>query len=279
MRDHLSDMAPGDVRFTISNGEVTGLEHVIGSRTVAAGLPADATFIVGDGTVTETLTRGGATETLTWTADANDAGLYHLTREVRSFDTAAATSPTYAFTISGGAVTALTQTFGASGWTHAIAVADLAGSAFTLAGDAITQMAVRGNTLEMLQYTTTDGATYKLASATLSVIPSGTATTVLDVEPYERMRFTFDGATVSAAQVVKADGATEDVHTGATVTYAQVAAGYVVETITRGAHTFYEVFHDGNGDGIYTAVAHGQGATVDLVGLQAQITSEIDTLL
>jgi len=285
MRDHqpvgrlADELAPGDARFTISDGQVTGVEHVIGSRTIATGLPANATFTVGTDTVMETLTRGATTATLTWTVDASDAGLYHLTQEVRSFDTTAANTPTYGFTVTNGAVTAMTQTFGSSGWTHSVAVADLAASVFTVDGSTVTETAIRGNTLETQQFTTTDGTTYKLASETLSVIPVGTATTALDVEPYERMRFTFSGDTVTAAQSVKPDGTTVDVHLGSTVKYAQAAARYVVETITRGGHSYYEVFHDGNGDGIYTAVAHGQGTTVDLVGLQAQITAQIDTLL
>ncbi|SDD32237.1 hypothetical protein SAMN05428966_10416 [Massilia sp. PDC64] len=285
MRDHppvgrlADELATGDVRFTISDGQVTGIEHVIGSRTIASSLPAGATFAVGAGTVTETLTRGTATATLTWTVDASDTGLYHLTQEVRSFDTTAADTPTYGFTVTGGAVTAMTQTFGRSGWSHTVAVADLAASVFTVDGNTVTETAIRGNTLETLRFTTTDGTTYKLASETFTVIPVGSAATALDVEPYERMRFTFDGSTVTTAQSVKPDGTTVDVHLGTTVAYAQAAAGYVVETITRGSHTYYEVFHDGNGDGIYTAVAHGQGSTVDLVGLQAQITPQIDTLL
>ena len=285
MRDHppvgrlADELATGDVRFTISDGQVTGIEHVIGSRTIASRLPADATFTVGTGTVTETLTRGAATATLTWTADASDTGLYHLTREVRSFDTTAADTPTYGFTVTGGTVTAMTQTFGSAGWSHTVAVAELAARVFTVDGNTVTETAIRGNTVETLRFTTTDGTTYKLASETFTVIPVGSAATALDVEPYERMRFTFDGSTVTAAQSVKPDGTTVDVHLGSTVAYAQAATGYVVETITRGSHTYYEVFHDGNGDGIYTAVAHGQGTTVDLVGLQAQITPQIDALL
>jgi hypothetical protein len=285
MRDHrpvgrlADELASGDVRFTISDGQVTGIEHVIGSRTIATGLPAGATFTVGTDTVTETLSRGTSTATRTYTADAGDPGLYHLTQEVRSFDTTATDTPTYGFAVTGGAVTAMTQTFGTSGWTHGVDVADLAASVFTVDGSTVTETAIRGNTLETLRFTTTDGTTYKLASETLSVVPVGTAATALDVEPYERMRFTFSGDTVTAAHSVKPDGTTVDVHLGSTVAYAQAAAGYVVETITRGSHAYYEVFHDGNGDGVYTAVAHGQGATVDLVGLQAQITPQIDALL
>jgi hypothetical protein len=122
MRDHppvgrlADELASADVRFTISDGQVTGIEHVIGSRTIAAGLPA-------------------------------------------------------------GAVTAMTHTFGNAGRTHSVAVADLAASVFTVAGSTVTETAIRGNTLETLQFTTTDGTTYKFASETLAVIPVGTATT------------------------------------------------------------------------------------------------------
>jgi len=291
MRDHLpgfdhyaaagrlaDELAAGDVRFTITNGQVTGLEHVIGSRTIDTGLPSNATFAVSGGSVTETLTRGASTATLTYTVDPADPGLYHLTQEVRSFDTSSTTSPTYGFTVTNGAVTAVTQTFGTSGWTHDTDAASLAASAFSVSGNTVTETTIRGNTLETLQFTTTDGTAYKLASETLSVVQAGTATTALDVEPHERMRFTFSGDTVTGAQSVKLDGAAVDV-TRSNVTYAQPAAGYVVETLTRGTHTYYEVYHDGNGDGIYTAVAHGTGTTVDIVGLQAQITAQIDGLL
>jgi hypothetical protein len=280
MRDHQPgfELSAGDVRFTIMDGQVTGREHVIGAWSIDTGLPSNATFAVSGGTVTETLTRGTSTATLTYTVDAADPGLYHLTQEVRSFDTASTTTPTYGFTVTGGAVTAVTQTFGTSGWTDVIDAAHLAASAFAVSGNTVTETKIRGNTLETLQFTTTDGTTYKLASETLSVVQAGTAATALDVEPHERMRFTFSGDTVTGAQSLKPDGTAVDV-SDAHVAYAQAAAGYVVETHTRGAHTYYEVYHDGNGDGIYTAVAHGAGTTVDLVGLQAQISAQIGALL
>ena len=271
--------APGDVRFTIQGGRVTGIGHVVGSRAIATGLPANATFIVGAGTVTETLTRDAATATLTWTADAHDASLYHLAHEVRTFDTTSADTPTYGFVLRGGTVAAMTQTFGADGGTHTVDVARLVASAFTVDGGTVIETTIRGNTLVTLTFTTTDGTAYKLASETVSVVPAGAAATVLDVEPYERMRFTFSGDTVTLAHAVKMDGSTIAVPPHAGVTYTRPAAGYVVETIMRGTDTFYEVFHDGSGDGIYTAVAHGSGTAVDLAGLQAQITAQIDLLL
>ena len=285
MRDHhtgfdpFDEAAPGDVRFTIQGGRVTGIEHVVGSRAIATGLPANATFVVGAGTVTETLTQDAATATLTWTADPHDATLYHLTHEVRTFDTTAADTPTYGFVLRGGRVAAVTQTFGAAGGTHTVDVACLVASAFSVDGGTVKETTIRGNTLATLTFTTTDGATYKLASEALSVVEAGPAATVLDVEPYERMRFTFSGDTVTQARAVKMDGSTIAVPAHAGVTYTRPAAGYVVETIMRGTDTFSEVFHDGSGAGTYTAVAHGAGTAVDLAGLQAQITAQIDLLL
>jgi len=285
MRDHhtgfdpFDEPAPGDVRFRIQGGRVTGVEHVVGCRAIATGLPANATFIVGAGTVTETLTSGATTATLTWTADPHDPTLYHLTHEIRTFDTTSADMPTFGFMLRGGTVAAMTQTFGATGGTHTVDVARLVASAFTVDGNTVTETTIRGNTLVTLMFTTTDGTTYKLATETLCVVPAGPAATVLDVEPYERMRFTFSGDTVTLAHAVKMDGSTIAVPPHAGVTYTRPAAGYVVETIRRGTDTFYEVFHDGRGDGVYTAVAHGTGTTVDLAGLQAQITAQIDLLL
>ena len=285
MRDHhtgfdpFDEPAPGDVRFRIERGRVTGIEHVVGCRSIATGLPVNATFIVGTGTVTETVRSGPATATLTWTADPQDPTLYHLTHEFRTFDTTSADMPTYRFVLRGGTVAAMTQTFGASGGTHTVDVARLVASAFTVDGSTVTGTTIRGNTLATLTFTTTDGTTWKLAAETLCVVPAGPAATVLDVEPYERMRFTFSGDTVTQARAVKMDGSTIAVPPHAGVTYTRPAAGYVVETIKRGTDTFYEVFHDGRGDGIYTAVAHGTGTKVDLAGLQAQITAQIDLLL
>ena len=109
MRDHhtgfdpFDEPAPGDVRFRIERGRVTGIEHVVGCRSIATGLPVNATFIVGTGTVTETVRSGPATATLTWTADPQDPTLYHLTHEFRTFDTTSADMPTYRFVLREGA--------------------------------------------------------------------------------------------------------------------------------------------------------------------------------
>lgn len=277
--DHPSPGAgQGDVKFTITNGQVTGLERVIGTKTIALNLPSNATFTVGTGTVTETLTFGTTTETRTYKVDTSDSTLYHLSQDVRTFDTTATTGRTYGFTISNGAVTAVTEGTSASTHTHTIDVAKLPGTSFTVSGNTVTEISVHDNVVETEKYVTTDGSTYKLASDTLSFISAGTSTTALSVEPEERLSFTFSGTTVTATQAVKLDGTTASLPAKLAATYSELAAGYVLQTVTVGTHSYYEVFHDGNGDGIYTAVAHGTGTTVDLVGLQTQINAQVNAL-
>lgn len=275
------NQVPVDVQFTITDGQVTGLARVVGSHAIPVKLPSNATFTVDGGTVTETVTRGTTTEVLTYAVDATDSTLYHLAQDVKTFDTTAANARSYTFTITDGVVTALSESVGRSGNVHTTDVTQLAATSFTASGDTVTATTVHGNTLETLQFTSTDGVTYHLASDSQTFVSAGSATTALDVEAYDRLSFTFSGDAVTAAQVVRADGTTASVpsHAGTTVAYAQPVEGYVVQTTTHGARTTYEVFHDGNGDGIYTEVAHGNGTTVDIVGLQTQITAAIDALL
>jgi hypothetical protein len=281
MSDHLNgSLLASDLKFTIANGQVTGIARVAGSATVTLPLPSNTTFTVGTGKVTATVTRGATTDTRTYTVDATDSTLYHLAQDTRTYDTAAATARSYGFTVAAGKVTAIVEGI-ASGKNHTVDVSKLPGTAFAVSGNTITETSIHGNTIETVQFVTTDGSTYKIASDTLTFVSAGAATTLLSVEPEERMSFTFSGSTVTAAQVVRLDGTTASAHANVklTTTYTQPAAGYVVETVTDGTHSRYEVFHDGNGDGIYTAVAHGTGTTVDLVGLQAQISPLINTLL
>jgi hypothetical protein len=271
----------GDVQFTITDGQVTGLARVIGSNAIPVRLPSDATFTVGTGTVAETVTSGTTSEVLTYAVDTADSTLYHLSQDVRTFDTAAASARSYTFTVTDGSVTALSESVGTSGNVRTVDITKLAATTFTVDGNTITATTVHDNVLETLQFTSTDGTTFHLASDTQAFATLGSATTALDVDAYDRLSFTFSGDTVTAARVVKADGTTAAVstHGNATVAYTQPGAGYVVQTTTSGTRSTFELFHDGNGDGIYTEVAHGTGTTVDIVGLQAQITTAIDALL
>jgi hypothetical protein len=186
----------------------------------------------------------------------------------------------YDFTVSGGAVTDVKQVFGSVGNTHNFTLRASPATSFGVGASSITEVTVDGNVVETIKFVLAGtGGLYAVQSDTHAVIQVGNATTLLDVEPTERAKFTIDAAgKVSAIQTVNANGIakvfTPDSHT----TYTQLATGFVLETVTDGSHSTYEVFHDGNADGIYTAVAHGNGVTVDLVGLQAQLAT-IEALL
>lgn len=280
----------GAYKFTISGSTVTSEQRVVGERTVTVRIPDSATFTVASGSVTETITGTHATETLRFTADASDPTLYHLASE-----TTVVTSPTttygshtfgYGFTIANGAVTAMsvTETNGSGTQAHTSTHTVPIGSttSFSVAADGtVTETTIAGHAIESTTYAPS-GTTglYAVTSESHTFIPSGSATTLLDIEPHDRARFTIDASgAVTQVERVLADGSTKSITPGSATTYSQLAAGYVLEVQTHGTHTAYEVYHDGNGDGIYTEVAHGSGSTVDLVGLQTQISTAINGVL
>lgn len=276
----------GGYKFDISNGAVTGEERVIGTHTVSLHLPSSATFTVGSGSVTETITGTHATETLLFTADASDATLYHL-----ASDTTAIASPTtvygnstfgYGFTIANGAVSAMsvTETHGTHSSTHTVDTGPT--TTFSVAANGtVTETSISGHTIESTTYAPSGTAgLYAVTSETDTFIQAGSATTLLDIEPRDRAKFTIDASgAVTQVDRVLADGSTKAVTPGGATTYSQLAAGYVLEVQTHGSHSAYEVYHDGNGDGVYTEVAHGSGSTVDLVGLQTQISAAVNAVL
>ncbi|MYM26736.1 hypothetical protein GTP58_00195 [Duganella sp. CY15W] len=183
---------------------------------------------------------------------------------------------TYSFTLTSGAITAVavTETHGSRSSTHSVDIGPT--TSYTVGTDGkITETSVVGNAVETTVYVAGSTAgQYTIQSETHTYIAQGTATTRLDVEPYDRAKFTIGtGGAVTAVDRVLPDGSTKSVTIGSATTYTQLAAGYVLEVQTHGSHSNYEVYHDGNGDGIYTEIAHGSGSTVDLVGLQTQVSS------
>ncbi|MYM25216.1 hypothetical protein GTP46_21535 [Duganella sp. FT135W] len=189
---------------------------------------------------------------------------------------------TFSFTLTNGAVTAVqvTETHGTRTSTHTDTIG--ATSTYAVGTDGtITETSIFGHTVETTIYTAAATAgQYTVKSVTDTYIPQGTATTALNVDPNDRAKFTIDtSGAVTAVQRVLDDGTTKAVTVGTGTTYSQLAAGYVLEVQTHGTRTSYEVYHDGNGDGVYTEIAHGSGSTVDLVGLQSQISASIHAVL
>lgn len=272
--------------FTISNGRVTAEAAMFGQHTEALRIPSDATFAVGTGAVTETIAGGHATDTIQFTAEAANPNLYQVTAETQTVLAPATTDAAghvfgFSFTETNGAVTAEQEVFGSSTTDeHSRTLHAPPDATFTASGATVTETTVEGHEVDTTTFAQAGGSgLFAIASRTETVIPQGAATTALSVEPFERAEFTFGASgAVATIMAVHADGTTSAFTPSSTEAFSQLAPGIVEETITHGSHSHFEVFADGNGDGIYTAVAHGEGTTVDLPGLQAQLTA-IDPFL
>jgi len=281
-------VSPNGYEFTINGTAVTAEQRVIGTSIYNLNLPSNATFVAGAGTVTETLTGTNATEVTTFTQDATNTAVYHITSVDETVTNPTTTTSNggangYSFTISNGSVTGIQSVFGHGNYTRTVSeLIPVAGSSYAVSGNTVTQTSVHDNVVETLQYVQSGSAgLYAIASDNQTFILPGSSTTLLSVNAGDREKFTFDAlSNVTQVQHVSQDGTVTTATLGSNVSYSQLAAGYVLETVTNGTQSHYDVYHDGNGDGIYTSIAHGAGtaATVDLVGLQSQLTSTIHGL-
>jgi hypothetical protein len=269
-----------DFSFTISGGQVTAMQAVAGSHSHDLKLPNNATFAVGSGTVTETLSGTASTTVVTYGQEAGSTTLYDTSEIKTTITSPTTTDGAYSFTISSGAVTAEKRVETENGQTETHTVHMPLDAVFTVGTGMVSEQVVRGHEVDTITYAQPSGSTlYALASSDKVFIDPGSATTALDVDPSNRMEFSIDGSgTVTAAQRLDFDGGLHAI-TASGVTFTQLAAGYVEEVITHGSHTSFVVYAEGQGtNGIYTAIAHGDGSSVDLAGLQAQV-SQAEALL
>jgi hypothetical protein len=270
------------VEFTISQGSVTGMELVVGNKTVPLHIPAGATFAVSAGAIAETIPGRLGSESLNFVADPAKAGLFHLASDTFTVSNPSPTDAhgnisAYGFTIAQGAVTAMHEIIGNAHHTNSHNVRIASTEAFSISGNTVTETLVQGDTIETIRYVTTGpSGLYAIASDSTTFIAPGTATPLLSVEGGERAKFVFDAShKITEVDMMLPNGSSHALRADPLTTFTLLAPGYVVETHTAGTRSSYEVFHDGNGDGIYTAVAHGSG-TVDLVGLKSQINAAIE---
>lgn len=279
--------------FTLTNGQVSGIDTVFGTHTHSLTIPSNASFTITDTVITETLTKSWGTQTIQYTQDANNPTLYRITSETKTIATPSTADSDgdgdiygYTFTITAGTVTQIqrvhiTTDDDSNGATETHSRDVLPGQSFTVNTDGtITETLLSGSTLKTIQFVA-DSSTglYAIASETTTYIQAGNATTLLNVQPFDRDIFIFDDTgAITQVEAVKADGSTKILKTSANTSFTQLEAGYVLETTTKGNKSTYEVYHDGNGDGTYTSIAHGTGSTVDLVGLKTQIDATIDSL-
>jgi hypothetical protein len=277
--DH--EFGPPQFQIAVSGGTVTGISEVFGSHSATLKIPSNATFTVGTGTVTETLTGTHETTVITFTTDTANTSVFDITNVTNTVTTPTTTAPDgdtagFSFTITGGAVTAEQFSVTEDGTTHTRTITPPSDATFTVGTGTITETFAAGNTVQTITLVQPTGSTlYAVGSTSTTIVPAGSATTALNIEPFERAKFTVDSSGhVTPVQTVAPDGTATTVTPGSDVSFTQLAPGYVEEVRTHGSHSSFEVFFAGSGsNGVYTAVAEGQGSTVDLVGLQAQIAA------
>jgi hypothetical protein len=261
--------------FTISGGQVTAMSETWGTHTHNITLPQNAAFAVNGSDVVETLTGSKAVTVVTFTPETANPQLYEITAVTTTITTPSTTNAHgvadgYDFTITGGVVTAEQHTHGsASHDLHAPA-----GAVFTATGTGVTETFVFGDNIQTVEYVQpTAGGLYAVASMSSTEIDAGGSTTELFVNYNDRKAFTIDGGgAVTAVSRVNHDGTETALTIGSHTTYAQLAPGYVQETVTYGSHTAFEVYYSGpSANGVYTEIAHGAGSSVDLTGLESQV--------
>jgi len=227
---------------------------------------------IGSGSVTETITGTSQTTTLTYDLVSGSTSQYDLASETISFGAASSAAPTisYAFTENGSTVTGITRTVTEGSHSFSASLSLNPTDVFTIGSGTVSETSISGNSVETVTYSGS-GSSYSISSIATSFIPQGSATTALDVNPYDRVDFTISGGTVTAVSAVSASGTVTQLPSDSHVAYSLLATGFVEEVVTHGSHTSYAVFYDASGSGTYTEVAHGNGSNVDLVGLKAQL--------
>ena len=184
----------------------------------------------------------------------------------------------YQFTVSNGAVTSVAEV--GHGMTKAKFIKPY--ESYSVSGNDVLNTASKGIIQEISRYSDSDadGVYQKIAEAEVlnltSAMPNAQLQNILVRS--DHMEFVFDADRVVAASHVLSNGVVVSQNSDTVGKYA-VQNGFVVESVTKGATTQWEVFRDGNNDGIYTEVAHGNGPLVDLIGLASNLATTADSLL
>ncbi len=272
-----ASMAAG-YQFTIADGQVTAEQVIRGPEAHSVPLSGSESFVVGAGTVTETISSIVGTEILQFGLEPGSTSLYAITDKSFTIAQPSASLPdggtlVYDFTVAGDAVTAETRTISHGDVSNTVAITPRSDALFAIGTGGVTESWVEGNQVKSLTFVQPGGSgSYVVAAGSTGFIAQGGSATALNVEPENRATFTFDASgSVTSAAAVKTDGSIVALNPTSHISFTQLDTGFVEESISWGNHSRYVVFYDGAGHGTYTEVAHGGGSVVDLVGLKAQL--------
>jgi len=186
----------------------------------------------------------------------------------------------FSFTLAAGAVTAASVTL-PSGSTVALPLTT--GVSYSISGSDVLASRTDGNAAAVLRYSDTDADGFYEVVAQSTVFTAAPQVNALGFSMREALAVTLDASGVTAVSQTRWDG-TEKVLLSATVaptdTSWTISNGLLLETHTNATNgeTHWEVFRDGNSDGVFTEVASGHGVLIDLVGV-VSLTDAVASLL
>jgi hypothetical protein len=185
----------------------------------------------------------------------------------------------FSFTLTAGAVTAASVTLPSG----TVALPLTTGVSYSVSGSDVLATHSDSSATEVLRYSDTDAdGLYQVISQS-QVFTAAPLVNSLGFSMREALSVTLNTTGVTAVSQTLWDG-TQKVLLSATVvptdTNWTISNGLLVETHTNAAsgQTHWEVFRDGNADGVYTEVAAGNGALIDLVGVTS-LTNAVASLL
>ena len=260
-------------------------------------------FNLGHRTVTETVHNARSSTTIVYSVEADRTlpvtaagggdNAYVMASSITTFTDPTAPHDdgavvTYAFSGTASQVT-VTEVVTRGNRTRQSLVTANPSSVFTglnTPGAPVTETYAAGNAVITVTYVNT-GTGYVIQSVAAVFIPPHSAVTALDVNPYNRARFTVDAGKVVAVQQLSPKGtpgpvqsATADRHiafVGLGPSSILPGSDFVAETVDYGTHSAFEVFFSPTPGGVYTEVAHGTGVasaeTVDMSGLAKQLAA------
>jgi hypothetical protein len=262
-----------DDGFTFNDERLAGVPTAGGGH-VGLRLPSDPTTSVRGDLATKAFVAGDATTFVVYTREAGSTA-YSVADVTTTYTNLDKIKGGYAFSIDGGVVESVQKIEIYNGRPVTSDVDLPLGVSFKVTGGMIVEQYVKGDEVDTIIFTQKPGSDlFVLQSAEKTFIDSGTATTLLDVDPRDRMKFAFDAeGEVSQAQRVNAqDGLHAVTDKSVTFTRLSEAPSFVEMVTTRGEQSSFVVYYEGqSGSGVYTEVAHGAGSAVDLPGLQTQV--------
>ncbi len=269
--------------FTIGASGVTAMNLVMGTKIIPLKIPANEKFVVDAvaGTVKATFTTAKSTAAVVYGQDPANKSIYHVLSETTTITapttTTAHGTEGYSFITTGSVVTGLQEvtTHKTTTTTQTLHVSPNA--VFTGAvGSTITETSVQGNSIVTTTFVQpVANGLYVEQTHNITLIQAGTATTLLDIEPLDHLKLTLSGNSVTQIQALSRSGVATTITPHSGVAFQEVTAGdprLVEETYTNGTHTTYKLFLQSSADGTYTEIAHGTGTSIDLVGINAQLS-------